>query len=373
MNKTGFGFLRLPQLCGPDGSGMVDESLLEQMVDAFLEQGGTYFDTAYTYLDGASERAVRTALVQRHPRSSFQIADKLPGWLVRSHEECQRCFDEQLARCGVEFFDVYLLHWLNEENYRICERTDQFAFLRQVKAEGKANRIGFSFHDSPELLERILTEHPEVELVQLQINYLDWNSPSIQAERCYEAAVRHGKRVIVMEPVRGGKLAALPSAAEAPLRTHAPERSVPSWAIRFASSLESVDVVLSGMNTMEQLVDNLRGFEPLTAEEQRLLLNAAEIIRRETAIFCTGCGYCVSGCPMHIPIPRYFALYNDYARVREELWKIQPAYRKLTEGHGRAGDCVSCGQCEAHCPQKLRIIESLQSVSQAFDGPLEEA
>lgn len=372
MNKTGFGFLRLPQIRDATGRTIVNTPLLDQMVDAFLEQGGTYFDTAYTYLDGASEQALRTSLVERYPRDAFQIADKLPGWLVRSHEDCQRYFGEQLTRCGVDFFDVYLIHWLNAENYQICEATQQFAFLRQMKAAGKAKRIGFSFHDSPELLDQILTEHPEVELVQLQINYLDWNSPSIQARCCYEAAVRHGKRVIVMEPVRGGKLAALPAAAEALLRTYDPKRSVPSWAIRFASSLEQVEIVLSGMNTMEQMIDNLRAFAPLSPDENALLMEAAEIIRRETAIFCTGCGYCVSGCPMQIPIPRYFALYNDYTRVKEELWKIQPAYQALTEHHGRAGDCVSCGQCEAHCPQKLQIIDYLQAVSRVFDVPLGE-
>lgn len=227
MNKTGFGFLRLPRLSPEENAG-IDYGLLNSMVDAFLSLGGDYFDTAYTYLGGASEEAIRRAVVQRHPRASFRIADKLPGWKVTSHEDCQRYFDEQLARCGVDYFDVYLIHWLNAANYQICEEYDEFAFLRRVKQDGKARKIGFSYHDSPELLDRILAEHPETDYVQLQINYLDWDSVSIQSRECYETAVRHEKKVIVMEPVKGGSLATLPAEAAKLLKQMHPRESVAS-------------------------------------------------------------------------------------------------------------------------------------------------
>ena len=197
MNKTGFGFLRLPKLDGNDDKS-VDYAVLNGLVDAFLERGGDYFDTAYTYLGGVSEEALRRSVVERYPRERFRIADKLPGYKVKEPDQCRDFFEESLRRCGVDYFDVYMLHWLNERNYAKAQKLDEFGFLRQLKAEGKARKTGFSYHDSPELLDRILTDHPEVDIVQLQINYLDWDSPALQARRCYETAVRHGKRVVIM-------------------------------------------------------------------------------------------------------------------------------------------------------------------------------
>ena len=366
MNKTGFGFLRLP-LLDPGDETSIDYERLFPMVDRFLALGGNYFDTAFTYLGEKSEEALRKALVERHPRSSFRIADKLPGWKIKNHGECRQYFDTQLRRCGVDYFDVYLIHWLNAENYAICEKTDQFAFLRQMKAEGSAKAIGFSYHDSPELLDRILTGHPEVDYVQLQINYLDWDSVSIQARQCYDVAVKHGKKVIVMEPVKGGSLVNLPPAAEAMLKGHAPASSIPSWAIRFASSLDAVEIVLSGMNSMEQIEDNMRSFSPLTLQETALLARAAEIIRENTAIACTGCNYCASNCPKAIPIPKYFALYNDFARNPGEDWKMQHVYDTLSASAGKASDCIGCRKCEKNCPQKLEITSHLTQVSKTFE------
>lgn len=365
MNKTGFGFLRLP-LRDPADETSIDYEALFPLVDRFLELGGTYFDTAYTYLGEKSEEALRKALVERHPRDAFRIADKLPGWRVKRHEECEVYFDTQLRRCGVDYFDVYLIHWLNAENYAICEKTDQFRFLRRVKAEGRAKAIGFSYHDSPELLSRILTDHPEVDYVQLQINYLDWDSVSIQARQCYETAVSHGKKILVMEPVKGGSLAGLPPAAEQLLKAHAPDASIPSWAIRFAASLDRVETVLSGMNAMEQIEDNMQPFTPLSGEEMQLLAAAAEIIRANTAIPCTGCGYCAPNCPKHIPIPKYFALYNDYSRNPDEDWKMQHVYDSLSAQAGKASDCIGCKRCEKNCPQKLEITNYLTQVSKVF-------
>lgn len=364
MNKTGFGFLRLPRT---EDNG-IDYDLLNPMVDRFLELGGTYFDTAYTYLDGLSEEAIHKAVVERHPRDSFVIADKLPGYMVKSYDECQTYFEESLHRCGVDYFDVFLLHWLNEKNYAIAEKHDEFRFLRELKAAGKAKRIGFSYHDGPGLLDRILTNHPEVDIVQLQINYLDWNSVSIQAKKCYDVAVKHGKAVVIMEPVKGGSLANLPQAAEDILHKLHPDESIASWAIRFATDLEKVEVVLSGMNTMEQMEDNMRDLPPLTEAEREVLEQCAGIIRSNTAVPCTGCAYCTSHCPMHIPIPQYFALYNDYSRNPGEDWKMQYAYDALANNHGKATDCIECRSCENHCPQKLEITRCLQKVKSSFDS-----
>ena len=361
MNKTGFGFLRLPMTADKQ----IDYTALNPLVDRFLELGGTYFDTAYTYLKGLSEEAIRKSLVERYPRERFRLADKLPGYKAKSYEACQAYFDEQLRRCGVTYFDVYMLHWLNGKNYAIAEEMEEFRFLQECKAQGKARKIGFSYHDGPELLERILCAHPEVDIVQLQINYLDWESVSIQAARCYDVAVRHGKEVVVMEPVKGGSLAVLPKEAEAMLHAVRPADSVASWAIRFATSLEQVSVVLSGMNTMEQVEDNLRPLEPLQAQEYTVLARCAGIIRSNTAIGCTGCGYCVPNCPAEIPIPQYFALYNDYARTPAEGWKMQHVYDALAERRD-ISRCVGCRKCEENCPQGLGITAYLQDVRQAF-------
>ncbi|MBQ3108228.1 MAG: aldo/keto reductase [Clostridia bacterium] len=367
MNKLGFGLLRPPKK-QQDGQEVIDHVLLAEMVDTYLAAGGKYFDTAYTYLKGESERALRRALVERYPRDAFLLADKLPTWLLTSEEDCEVFYLEQCERCGVTRFDVYLLHWLNATIYSTAERYGAFAFLRKLKAEGKAGKIGFSYHDDAKLLDRILTDHPEVDLVQLQINYLDWESVSVQAAKCYEVACRHRKEVIVMEPVKGGTLASLPEEAEAKLRVLRPQASIASWAIRFVTELEQVSVVLSGMNTMEQLRDNLSPHLPLTREEQQALREVTVIINRETAIHCTGCGYCASTCPKHIAIPRCFALYNEYARKPEEGWKVTPVYDALCRSSGKASDCIACRRCEGRCPQKLPIVDLLKRTAAALEA-----
>lgn len=366
MNKLGFGFLRLPRL-DPADENSVDIEQTKVLVDRFVALGGRYFDTAYTYMNGGSEAAIRKAVVERYPREAYELADKLPSWKLKSREDCERYFKEELERCGVTYFDVFLLHGLDKDNYRLCEELGAFEYIKRLKSEGKARKIGFSYHDNPVLLNEILTKHPELDCVQLQINYLDWDSVSIQAARCYETAVRHGKRVIVMEPVKGGNLAALPEQAEAELKKIAPQESMASWAIRFAQSLEQVDVVLSGMNTVEQIDDNIRDMVPLDADERAALSRAAEIIRAATAIPCTGCSYCTSGCPKRIAIPDYFALYNDYARSPKELWKMTYAYSDIAQLRGRASECIGCGACEKACPQKLPIIENLRKVKKVFE------
>lgn len=365
MNKLGFGFLRLPRL-DPLDENSIDFDLLCTMVDRFLERGGRYFDTAYTYLGGASEEALKKALVERYPRERYLIADKLPGFEVKTESDNQRFFEESLARCGVDYFDVYLLHGINEENYEIAQKFDQFSFLTELKASGKAKKIGFSFHDTAQLLDRILTEQPEVDYVQLQINYLDWNSVSVQSRECYETAVQHGKRVLVMEPVKGGALADIPEKASAYLRALRPDDSPARWAIRFASDPEAVDVVLSGMNSLEQIKDNMGDFERLTQEEHAVLQQAARIICGNTAIACTGCGYCVHSCPGRIAIPQYFALFNEYKRNPAELWKSEIVCQSISKTAGTPADCVGCGQCEKRCPQKLPVIQWLTEIEKTF-------
>ena len=366
MNKLGFGFLRLPQISAGQEQE-IDWPLLFEMVDTFLARGGTYFDTAYTYLDGASEAALRRAVVERYPREAFQIADKLPSWHIKAPEDCQRYFEEQCERCGVGWFDVYLLHWLNAENYAIAQKHDEFAFLRQLKAQGKARKIGFSDHGDAALLEKILAEHPETEIVQLQINYLDWENPAMQARECYEAAARQGKEVVVMEPVKGGTLANLPKEAEALLKAYHPGASCASWAMRFAQMPERVSIVLSGMNAMEQMLDNLADFSPLAPQECAVLEQVCQLLNQSIAIPCTACRYCTAHCPKNIAIPDYFGIYNEYSRRPDEGWKMAPAYASLAAAHGKASDCVGCRACERNCPQKIKITEWLAKIAQALE------
>lgn len=363
MNKIGFGFLRLPMTADKQ----VDIEAAKRLVDRYMELGGRYFDTAYTYLRGNSETALREALVKRYPRDSYIIADKLPGYNVKTYADCRRYFNEQLERCGVEKFDVFMLHWLNADNYAIAEQQDEFRFLRELKEQGLADRIGFSYHDSPELLDEILTKHPCVDIVLLQINYLDWLSPALQAKACYDTAVRHGKQVIVMEPVKGGSLAALPEDVEALLKAADPAASSASWALRFAQSLDSVEIVLSGMNEVSQIAENMRDVAPITAGENEMLQRAAEMLRGNIAVGCTGCGYCLSHCPKNIAIPAYLALYNEYARTPKEGWKMGHAYAAIAREGGAASDCIDCKSCERGCPQKLEITSFLKKTAEAFN------
>ena len=360
LNKLGFGFLRLPKK-----DEELDWQTICSMVDEFMDGGGVSFDTCYTYLDGLSEAAIRKCVVERKSRDSFQLCDKLPGYLFKSYGDCQKYFDEELSRCGVEWFDILMLHWLNDENYAIAEKYDEFRFLREKKAEGKAKRIGFSYHGDAALLDRILTDHPEVDVVLMQLNYLDWESEGIQSRKCYETCLRHGKSVIVMEPMKGGTLAKLPEDAEAKLRIRHPDWSPSDWALRFAQSLPGVEIVLSGMGAVEQVRANIRPFEPLTVEETALLAEVAEIIRGKTAIGCTGCGYCVNHCPQQIPIPKYIKLYNEITRYPGDDWKIIPTYNQIPAS--KASHCIGCHSCEKHCPQKLVIAEHMKTIAQRFE------
>ena len=362
MAELGFGFLRMPQ----NETGL-DYAAINEMVDAFMAAGGTYFDTAYMYLDGKSEEAIRKCVVERYPRKRFFLADKMPGYDVTRYADCRKYFEESCRRCGVDYFDLFMLHWLNEKHYRIAQEQREFEFLQELKREGKAKLIGFSFHDTAELLDQILTEHPEVDVVLLQINYLDWESPAIQSRLCYETALRHGKTVVVMEPAKGGTLAAVPPKAEALLKTIDAEASVASHAIRFARGLPGVHTVLSGMKTLEQMCDNLRQTKPMTEAELAVMAQAAEEIRKAVAVPCTGCGYCLRHCPKEIPISRCFSMYNEALLYPRQSWKIVPAYAAMTEGGSKASDCIGCGSCEEGCPQKLPIREHLRAVAETLE------
>ena len=361
MKKLGFGFMRLPLLDSSEPASF-DEQQIFRMADAFLEAGFTYFDTAYMYHNGKSEEMLRKAVVERYPREAFRVADKLPTMFLKKPEDVPRIFAEQLARTGLTYFDNYLLHCLDTENYAIAERLNCFDFVMEQKRRGRVRHFGFSFHDSAALLDEILTKHPEVEFVQLQINYLDWDSESVQSRLCYETAVKHGKDVIVMEPVKGGTLAKVPPLAEALLREKEPALSVPSWAIRFAASLPAAVMILSGMSSFEQLADNIgymRDFEPLTDDEKALCFRVRDIINHEIEIGCTACHYCTDGCPAAIPIPELFALYNHKEPAEE--------YAVQTAEAGKASDCLQCGQCEGHCPQHLPVIDLLQRVAAKYE------
>ena len=363
----GFGCMRLPM-----NSEEVDYELTSKMVDYFIQQGFNYFDTAHGYLGGKSEIALKECLTSRYPRNQYILTNKLSTHHFNKQEEIFPLFESQLEACGVDYFDYYLLHDINTHSIEVYNELDCFNWIQEKKKQGLVKTIGFSYHDGPELLDKVLTEHPEFEFVQLQINYLDWDSVGVQSRKCYEVATKHHKPVIVMEPVKGGTLAKVPEEVEKMFKEYHPDMSIPSWAIRFAASQENVMMVLSGMSNMEQLEDNLgymENFKPLNEEEYALIKKAVTAINSTITVPCTGCAYCVDGCPMNIAIPKYFSLYNaDLQEVEEKGWTPQGEYyNNLTKTFGKASDCVECGQCEGVCPQHLSIIQYLKDVAGHFE------
>ncbi len=359
MNKIGFGFLRF-QKTGND----YDWSAIREMTDLFLDSGGRYFDTCYTYLNGASEEAIRRCVVNGRSRSDVQICDKLPGYLCRRPADALKYFEEMRRRCSADYFDVLMLHWLNAKNYEIADRLGQFEFLEEQKKAGNAVRIGFSYHDSAELLDRILTEHPNVDVVQIQLNYLDWKLQDAKGKT--EVIAGHGLKVIVMEGVRGGRLARLPEAQEARLRALRKEDSPVRWALRWLQSLPEVAVVLSGMSSLEQIVENVETFDhpdPTGEEEKALLAEVADSML--SWVPCTACRYCTEGCPMNLEIPRIITAYNGM-KNGDFMSRYDP------DKAGEAMDprrCVGCGACAAICPQGISIPDIMSEMAEMLKPP----
>ena len=365
IGKLGFGLMRLPKL--EDGS--MDIEQIKQMVDLFLDKGFIYFDTAYVYDGGLSEEAARDALVRRYPRERFLLATKLNARVAENREAAEKQLQTSLERTEAGYFDFYLLHAIGSGNLPKYDEYKIWDFAARKKAEGLIKHWGFSFHDGPDLLDRLLNEHPDAEFVQLQINYADWEDSRVASRRCYEVAQAHGKPVVVMEPVKGGTLANPPQRVRDVLAAAEPDASPASWAIRFAASQQGVMTVLSGMSNLDQMRDNLKtmaGFTGFTAAQAETLEQARQALLSVDSIGCTGCRYCVDGCPMNIPIPGIFLAMNERL-IFDNAASAHRRYGMVTGERGKAADCIACGQCEGACPQQLPVIELLKKCSAEFD------
>ncbi|MCM1425551.1 MAG: aldo/keto reductase [Eubacterium sp.] len=368
--KFGFGCMRLP-MQGED----IDFEECNRMVDAFMEAGFTYFDTAKGYLGGLSEAAIRECVVKRYPRESFTLTDKLTMTFFDSENDIRKVFEEQLATCGVSYFDYYLMHAQGKVNYEKYKKYRAYEVAQELKAEGKIRHVGLSFHDNAEYLDMILTEHPEVELVQIQLNYVDYNDPGVQSRKCLEVCEKHNKPVVVMEPVKGGSLANLPPEADKILRSlgggsNVGKASNAGFAIRFAASCNQVFMVLSGMSSLEQMQDNVKAmkdFQPLNDAEYAAIEKVCKIFKAQNLIPCTACRYCIDGCSKKILIPDLFADMN--AKKQYHDWNSDYYYNQVhTQGHGKASDCIKCGKCEKTCPQHLEIRMLLEQVADTFEN-----
>lgn len=362
MRNFGFGCMRLP-MKGEE----VDYTEFSRMVDTFLEEGFIYFDTARGYLGGRSETALRECLTKRYTRDKYILTNKLTTTFFNKEEEIRPFFESQLESCGVEYFDYYLMHAQNAEFYKKYKACHAYEIAQELKAEGKVRHVGISFHDKASVLDMILTEHPEIEVVQIQFNYVDYEDPGIESRLCYEVCRKHGKPVIVMEPVKGGNLINLPDAAKK-VFDELNGGSYASYAIRYAASFEGIMIVLSGMSNMEQLRDNvsyMKDFKPLSEKEFEAVHKVDAIFKAQDLIPCTACRYCTDGCPKKIAIPDLFACLNGKKNYKD--WNAGWYYMVHTLNRGKASDCVECGKCEKACPQHLEIRKLLKEVAEEFD------
>lgn len=358
IKKLGFGLMRLPMI-GED----VDTHQTKEMVDLFMDKGFSYFDTAFGYINGKSETVIKLALVDRYPRESFQLATKVPAWAVDTAEKAKAMIDTSLRRTGAGYFDYYLMHNVSESRKKVFDDFGIWDYMQELKEKGLVRHIGFSFHDKADVLDQILTEHPETEFVQLQINYADWESDSVQSRKCYEVALKHNKPIIIMEPIKGGVLTNPADSVRKIFEEADPTASLASWALRYAASLDNIITVLCGASTTTQMKDNLSfmaDFRPLSPEEKTVIARATEALNAIPSIPCTSCGYCLKGCPQQLHIPEIFDALNRNM-IFGDLHGAKMNYKfSRMFGGAKPSECIECGKCEDVCPQQIKIIDALK-------------
>lgn len=369
-SKFGFGCMRLPKIDENDETS-INQEIFNEMVDIYMEKGFNYFDTSYAYHSGESEKAIRKAVVERYPRESFRICDKMPTWALKSPEDNDKFVEEMLERLSIDYFDLFLIHNINVPWLEKAEKNNTFEYVKKMKENGIAKKIGISFHDKAELLKEVLDKYGEMlDVVQLELNYLDWDDPSIESRKCYELCVKHDLDVIVMEPLKGGVIVNQPESIKKEFNQFNPNKSIASLAIKFCASLENVKMVLSGMNKMDDLIDNCNTYEnftPINQEEIDFLEKMALKLKEIRIVPCSECEYCLDSCPCNIPISEYFNLYN--------LSKIQPEYNnyrlyfdKLCDEKVAADECIKCESCIEYCTQKIDIPKELENLCKHFES-----
>lgn len=360
----GFGFMRLPM-----NDKEVNYEELNKMVDTFLENGFNYFDTAHGYVEKKSEIAIKECLTKRHKRESFVLTNKLTNFFFTKQEDIRPFFESQLEACGVDYFDFYLMHAQSKENFAFFKKCHAYETALELKNEGKIKHFGISFHDTAQVLDQILSEYPQIEVVQIQLNYVDFDDVAVQSRKCYEVCRKHNKPVIIMEPVKGGNLVNLPSDAQK-IFDELHGGSNASYAIRFAAGFDGVFMVLSGMSNMEQMLDNIsymKDFKPLNEKEKEAVHQVCDVFKNMHLIACTACRYCVAGCPKHISIPDLFSCMNTKNIYHD--WNANYYYSNVhTKFGGKASECIECEKCEKACPQHLPIRKLLKDVAKEFEG-----
>ena len=369
-SKFGFGCMRLPQTDSDDPAS-VNQELFNEMVDRYMEKGFHYFDTSYAYHNGTSETAIRKAVVERYPRESFQICDKIPTWALTNESDNEKFTNEMLERLGINYFDVLFIHNINTPWLKLAKTHNSFEFLKKMKETGIAKKIGFSFHDNASLLEKVLEKYGKyLDIIQLELNYLDWEDESIESHKCYDLCVKHGIDVYVMEPLKGGVIVNQSDEIKREFENFNPDKSIASFAIRFCASLENVKMVLCGMSKIEDMIDNINtfeNFEVLSEKENKFLKNMALKLKETLAVPCSECGYCIKECPSMIPIPEYFHLYNTSKnQPQSNIYRLY--YDKLADEKVPADECTYCGKCLDFCTQKIDIPKELEKVCKHFES-----